>query len=112
MNTWILIAYIASAALLVFGVYMDASSSLKFKPVTDGPVGTIKTREGNKFFRNKDGTFNFKKYLLILVLPIVAVNVVSFIFGELRGAILLNGIVGIASLLQGLDNNRKMKATK
>ena len=107
MNNWILFAYIASLAFVIFGLYMDASSSMKFKGTFDG---TIKTREGNKFFRNADGSFNFKKYAWIHGVALIAVNALSIGFGELRGAIFYNGIVGVMSLFAGIRNRRLMKA--
>jgi len=106
MNTWILAAYIATTAFALYGLFFDYSTSSQFKPITDG---TVKTREGNKFFRNKDGTFNKKKYLLVWGIPLVAIHVVGWFTGQLLFPTIFNFFVGIPTMVQGMDNKKKMK---
>ena len=109
MHWGLIPAYIATTAFALYGLFFDYSTSSTFKPITDG---TVKTREGNKFFRNADGSFNFKKYAWIHGVALIAVNALSIGFGELRGAIFYNGIVGAMSLFAGIRNRRLMKAAQ
>lgn len=104
----IIAIYIASVLVGALGLFMDYSTSVKFYKPNAATGGVVSTKEGNKFWRKKDGTFNSTKYLLVLVVPIIALNGVGVICNYLMAPMIFNFIVGPVFLLQGLENKHKM----